>query len=169
MNSEDGRKDLIMKTFVWKEISPNLYLLKTARRENTNKNCHDGAPGRLSRLNVQLLVLAQVTILQFMNSNPASISALTVLSLLGILPLCSSPTCSLSFSQNKQNFKKEKEDRHDVNRSDNKDPRARHTAESVLQRSAHLPRKTSRSLVCSVHRSHHIMWQLQVFICFYLL
>ena len=46
MNSEDGRKDLIMKTFVWKEISPNSYLLKTARRENTNENGQKKKPDR---------------------------------------------------------------------------------------------------------------------------
>ena len=51
-----------------------------------------GAPGWFRRLSVRLLISAQVMISQFMRSSPASGSALTVWSLLGIL----SP--SLSFT-----------------------------------------------------------------------
>ena len=70
-----------------------------------------GAPGWLSQLTVRLLVLAQVTILQFIGLSPTSGSTLTVWSLLGIfslfLSLSASPmlmhtlSFSLSLSQNK--------------------------------------------------------------------
>ena len=72
-----------------------------------------GVPGWLSLLSPQLLILAQVMILQFMGSGPTSGSVLTVWSLFGILSLplslCPSPThvlsfplsLSLSLSQNK--------------------------------------------------------------------
>ena len=59
-----------------------------------------GTPGGHSRLSIQLLVLAQVTISQSVSSSPASGSAGTAYSLLGIL----SPSLSLllhSVSQNK--------------------------------------------------------------------
>ena len=46
-----------------------------------------GVPGWLSRLNIRLLILAQVIISQFMKSSPASGSVLTVQSLIGILCL----------------------------------------------------------------------------------
>ena len=46
-----------------------------------------GEPGWLSRLSVQLLISAQVTISRFVGSSPVSGSALTVRSLLGILSL----------------------------------------------------------------------------------
>ena len=45
-----------------------------------------GAPGWLSRLSIQLLlILAQIMISQFMGFSPVSSSVLTVWSLLGIL------------------------------------------------------------------------------------
>ena len=58
-----------------------------------------GAPGWLSWLSIQLLILAQVMILQFMRSSPELGSVLTVQSLLGILflPLSTSPLLSLTF------------------------------------------------------------------------
>ena len=59
-----------------------------------------GAPGWLSWLGVQLLVLAQVMISQFVSSSPASGSVLMAQSLLGILSLPLSfllpYSCSLS-------------------------------------------------------------------------
>ena len=65
-----------------------------------------GVPGWFSWLYVSFLTLAQVTILGFVGSSPASSSALTVRSLLGILSLslslCSHPcSCSLSLKINK--------------------------------------------------------------------
>ena len=66
-----------------------------------------GAPGWLSQLSLQLLILAQVMISQFMGSSPASGSVLMVWSLLGILCLSLSLSASLSllfiFSQQKIN------------------------------------------------------------------
>ena len=59
---------------------------------------------RVAQLSVRLLVLAQVTILQFVGSSPASGFVLTVLSLIGILSLCLSlpfPPCSLFLKINK--------------------------------------------------------------------
>ena len=62
-------------------------------------------PGWLSRLRVQLLVLAQVMILWFVGSSPTLGSELTAWSLLGILSLpFSLPlplSCCLRLSQNK--------------------------------------------------------------------
>ena len=70
----------------------------------------NGAPGWLSRLSVQLLVLAQVVISWFVSSNPTSGSVLTVRSLLGILSpslsLCPSYTLCLLLTINKLKFKK---------------------------------------------------------------
>ena len=54
--------------------------------------CTLRVPGRLSRLSVRLLISAQVSISQFVGSSPASGSALTVWSLLGILSLSLPPT-----------------------------------------------------------------------------
>ena len=53
-----------------------------------------GAPGGLSQLSIQLLILAQVMISRFMNSSPVLGSVLTVQSLLGILSpsLCLYPS-----------------------------------------------------------------------------
>ena len=62
--------------------------------ENTPK---PEAPGGLSRLNIHLLISAQVTISRFLTSNPASGSVLTARSLLGILSLC--PSCVLCLSK----------------------------------------------------------------------
>ena len=66
-----------------------------------------GVPGWLSQLSVQLLISAQVMILCFVRSSPASGSAMSAQSLLGIhslsLSLCPYPTHmhSLSLCQNK--------------------------------------------------------------------
>ena len=64
-----------------------------------------GAPGWLSHLTVQLLILAKVMISRFGRSSPASGSALMAWSLLGILSvslsLCPSPASFLSLSQTK--------------------------------------------------------------------
>ena len=65
------------------------------------RNSH-WAPGWLSKLNVELLISAQVMISQFMSLSPTSGSVLTVWSLLGILFLSLSlsppPSVSLSVS-----------------------------------------------------------------------
>ena len=55
-----------------------------------------GAPGCLSRLSVQRLILAQVLISQFVSSNPKTGSMLTSQSLLGILSLSLSAPHSCS-------------------------------------------------------------------------
>ena len=68
-----------------------------------------GAPGWLSWLSVQLLVLAQVLISQLVRLSPALGSALTVQSLLVVLclPLCHSPTHSVFLKNKKKiNIKK---------------------------------------------------------------
>ena len=57
---------------------------------------HTEAPGWLSRLNVGLLILAQVMISQFKSSNPMLGSVLTVRSLLEVLSLSARPSCILS-------------------------------------------------------------------------
>ena len=63
--------------------------LATASGEANAKWCFRikiiGAPGWLSQLSVQLLILAQVTISWFVSSSPTLASALTVQSPLGIL------------------------------------------------------------------------------------
>ena len=62
-------------------------------------------PGWFGPLDVQLLISAQVMILQFMSLSPTSGSELTVWNLLGILSvpvsLCPSPAYTLHLSQNK--------------------------------------------------------------------
>ena len=80
-----------------------------------------GAPGWLSQLSIQLFILAQVMISRFMRSIPASGSAPTVRSLLGILSLLAlsappllvvslSLSVSLSFSKmNKWTLEKKSE------------------------------------------------------------
>ena len=62
-----------------------------------------GTPGWLNLLSVQLLILAQVMISQFVSSSPASGSVLTVRSLLGILSPSLRPysTRALSLKVNK--------------------------------------------------------------------
>ena len=70
---------------------------------NNNSNSVARMSGWLSPLSVQLLTSAQVMILWFMGSSPASDSGLAVWSLLGILPVslpfCPSLTmCSISLS-----------------------------------------------------------------------
>ena len=66
-----------------------------------------GVSGWLSRLSIQLLISAQVMILQFMGSSPTLGSALTAENLLGILSLSATPPCihmhvrSLSLKINK--------------------------------------------------------------------
>ena len=62
-----------------------------------------GTPGWLSWVSIWLLVLAQVTISQFVKSSPASGFVLTAWSLLAILslPLSLSLPCLFSLSQNK--------------------------------------------------------------------
>ena len=57
-----------------------------------------GAPGWLIQLNVQLLILAQVMISQFVSFSPKLVSVLTAWSLLGILSLPLSVSLSLSLS-----------------------------------------------------------------------
>ena len=78
-----------------------------------SKNWLAWAPGWLSWLSVQLLVLAQVMISRFMSSSPVSGSLLSVQSPLCILcpllslPLPCSHMCSLSLSLKKEiNIKK---------------------------------------------------------------
>ena len=64
------------------------------------KNNLPGAPGRLSKLSVWLLILAQVMISQFLSSSPTWGSELTTLNLLGILclPLSAPPLLALYLS-----------------------------------------------------------------------
>ena len=59
------------------------------------RNSH-WAPGWLSKLNVELLISAQVMISQFMSLSPTSGSVLTVWGLLGILSFSFSLSLSLS-------------------------------------------------------------------------
>ena len=84
-----------IRNFVWKSRGCCRDSEENEVREKTS-----GVPGWLSRLSVWLLIPAQVMISGFVSSSPASNSALTVWSLLGILPLSLSapPLLVLSLS-----------------------------------------------------------------------
>ena len=70
------------------------------KKGQIKKHSHLGAPGWLSWLSVQLLVLAQVVISRFVSSSPTLGSMLTAQSLLGILsfPLSAPPLLMLMLS-----------------------------------------------------------------------
>ena len=92
----------------WKTVQRNKNIVSNSISFHTYFNSIIwGASGWLSRLGVQLLILAQVLISQFMGSSPAwsptSGSVLTVWSLLGIfsLPLSASPLLPLSKQMNR--------------------------------------------------------------------
>ena len=61
------------------------------KKSTVFKNVHFGAPGWLSWLSFQFLILAQVTISWFVSLSPMSGSVLTAQSLVGFLSLSAPP------------------------------------------------------------------------------
>ena len=80
-------------------------LVRCAQSWGQCERGHGGAPGWLSRLSVQLLVLAQVMILRFVSSRPTWGCVLIAWSLLVILSpsLSAPPLLKLSLSLSKRN------------------------------------------------------------------
>ena len=70
------------------------------------ENIPPGVPGWLSQLSIQLLILVQVTVAQFVGPSPTPGSALTVLSLLRILSAPPTHACARALSLSKLNLKK---------------------------------------------------------------
>ena len=97
----------ILLTFLWGNLCEAFKVWNVGRfggwlqRRGFKSALTLGATGWLSQLSVQLLISAQVMILWFVSSSPASGSSPTAQSLLGILslPLSLPLPCLLSFCQ----------------------------------------------------------------------
>ena len=87
--------------------SGNLQATRTHCLKHSELTC-PGASWGLSRLSLQPLILAQVTLSRFVSSSPVSGSVLTMQNLLGIISLSLCPSLSLSLSQNKLYLKKKR-------------------------------------------------------------